>query len=410
VPFRRIAFRSGAIVAIPLVLAACTGEEAAPSDFATRDSAGVRIVEYGGAPTTAPAFTVSPQPVYRVGDEPGEREFTRIVTGALLSDGAAVVVDGMGNNQELVLLAPGGATTTIARPGRGPAELARAVGIRALGPGSFLVLDYDNQKMMVFENGVLVRSIGTADGPLADAVPLGHQPPKTLLMMSVGVTEATRDGWTQGALMRFDLESHALDTVAAFDRTRRRDRADAIHLFGPYGLASASGTLFVTWRNDIPQVTWRGADGAIRQVLRWKATPSYPTQEHLDAYVDRTSESARAMNPDVPREQIEASLRRQRERFEIDTNEPFPLFSSVRGDGQGGVWLSEYRTDLGAVPDGPAHWTLIAPDGRWLGAVILPDGFRMLDVSGDRVLGVLRDSMDVESVAVFTLTPAQPSS
>jgi hypothetical protein len=50
-----------------------------------------------------------------VGDEQGEREFTTISMGALLSDGAAVVVDAT-RKQELVVVAPDGATTTIARP------------------------------------------------------------------------------------------------------------------------------------------------------------------------------------------------------------------------------------------------------------------------------------------------------
>jgi hypothetical protein len=150
--------------------------------------------------------------------------------------------------------------------------------------------------------------------------------------------------------MRFDLESHALDTVALFDRTRRRDRADAIYLFGSYGLASASGALFLTTRNDVPQVTWRGPDGAVRQVLRWKATPSYPTQAHLDAYAERQAASARALNPGVPRDRLEASIRRDRERLGIDPSQPFPLFTAARGDGQGGVWLSDYRPDVGDAP------------------------------------------------------------
>jgi hypothetical protein len=395
-----------AIPAIALVLVGCAAEAAPPPAFTARDSAGVRIVEYADTPTTALAFTVSPEPVYRVGDEQGEREFTTIAVGGLLPDGAAVVVDGGMRDQELVLIAPDGATTTIAQSGRGPAEIARAVGIRVLGPGSFLVLDYDNQKMMVFENGVLARSLRTADGPLAGALPLGFEPPATLLTASIGPTDVTREGWTQGALMRFDLESHALDTVAAFDRTRRRDRASANYLFGPYGLASASGTLFLTVRNDVPQVTWRSSDGAIRQVVRWKATPIYPTQAHLDAYAERQAASARALNPGMPRDRLEASIRQQRERFEVDTSQPFPLFTGARGDGQGGVWLSGFPTDVAGPSEGPAHWSVIAPDGRWLGSVTLPDRFRLLDVSADRVLGVLRDELDVESVAVFRVQPA----
>jgi hypothetical protein len=200
-----------------------------------------------------------------------------------------------------------------------------------------------------------------------------------------------------------------MDTVGTFDRTRQREPDGRARLFGSYGLAAGSGALFVTWRNDVPQVTWWGPDGALRQVLRWRATPTYPTQAHLDAYLERQAASARALNPEMPRDRLEDMIRRERTRYEIDTSQPFPLFTAVRGDGQGGVWLSPYRTGLEDASDGIAPSIVITPDGRWLGSVILPDDFRLLDVFGDRVLGVLRDPMDVESVAVFTLTPVQPT-
>ena len=151
-----------ALAGISLALAGCAAEAVRPASFTAKDSAGVRIVDYGGTPTNAPAFTLSAEPVYRVGDEQGEHEFTTILMGALLPDGAAVVVDGRGD-QELVLIASTGATSTIAQAGRGPAELARAVSIDVLGPASFVVLDYDNEKMMVFENGVLRLTLPKAE-------------------------------------------------------------------------------------------------------------------------------------------------------------------------------------------------------------------------------------------------------
>ena len=48
-------------------------------------------------------------------------------------------------------------------------------------------------------------------------------------------------------------------------------------------------------------------------------------------------------------------------------------------------------------------YSVIAPDGEWLGTVEAPPGFRMLDVAGGLVLGVARDEMDVESVVVYEL-------
>jgi hypothetical protein len=112
----------------------------------------------------------------------------------------------------------------------------------------------------------------------------------------------------------------------------------------------------------------------------------------------------------MPRDRLDAFIREQRERLHLDSSQPFPLFGLIEGDGRGGVWLSEFPADGRNPYYGLSHWSVVAANGEWLGSVTLPDGFRVLDISADRVLGVLRDSMDVESVAVFQLTPAPPGS
>ena len=48
-------------------------------------------------------------------------------------------------------------------------------------------------------------------------------------------------------------------------------------------------------------------------------------------------------------------------------------------------------------------YTVIGPDGEWLGTVETPPRFRILDVGGGLVLGVELDEMDVESVVVYEL-------
>ena len=40
-------------------------------------------------------------------------------------------------------------------------------------------------------------------------------------------------------------------------------------------------------------------------------------------------------------------------------------------------------------------------DGDFLGRVVLPDLFRMLGMSGDRLWGVVRDDLGVESVRFY---------
>ena len=110
------------------------------------------------------------------------------------------------------------------------------------------------------------------------------------------------------------------------------------------------------------------------------------------------------MNPNIADERVGQILKQQRDLFRLETETPYPLFMEIQGDGEGGVWLSDYAAvdrDLGV-----RGWTLIAADGEWRGHVILPERFRLLDVRGNRVLGVQLDSLDIQSVAVYELKEA----
>ena len=78
-----------------------------------------------------------------------------------------------------------------------------------------------------------------------------------------------------------------------------------------------------------------------------------------------------------------------------------PLFSRPFGDADGRVWLPPYRP--GRAREGPPDYTVISADGDWLGRVEAPPGFRILDVADGLVLGVLRDEMSVQIVAVYEL-------
>jgi hypothetical protein len=62
------------------------------------------------------------------------------------------------------------------------------------------------------------------------------------------------------------------------------------------------------------------------------------------------------------------------------------------------LWLPSHRP---AYSQEGSPYTVISPDGEWLGQVETPARFRILDVTGGLVLGVLRDEMDVENVVVY---------
>lgn len=95
-------------------------------------------------------------------------------------------------------------------------------------------------------------------------------------------------------------------------------------------------------------------------------------------------------------------IQRSLDRYEVDYEQPLPLYLTMTGDRNGGVWLARFVG--GFMVEAIAEYDVISWDGTWLGTVTSPPRFRVLDVVGGpepRVLGVLSDDFGVESVAVF---------
>ena len=89
---------------------------------------------------------------------------------------------------------------------------------------------------------------------------------------------------------------------------------------------------------------------------------------------------------------------------EADLGNPIEHFKSPFADAEGRVWLP---TSMPGIPgEGVPPYTVISPEGEWLGMVDAPPGLRILDVGRERVLGVMTDEIGVESVVVYELVDA----
>lgn len=208
-------------------------------------------------------------------------------------------------------------------------------------------------------------------------------------------------------------------------------------VFGTRTLAAADPLGLVTVHSPTGEIREYDASGTL-QARTLHPVPSRPvTPEMVDMYVSLSS-------PPVAEEIA-------RGRAFADT---LPAYGRVLLDRDGRIWLQEYLPAHGATTsdyvmtvDAPSRWQVFAragsgahggdasgtgtsrpatpgidapgtdalqadtpdalPPGRWLGAVDLPPGFTLLDVSGDRVLGLARDPLGVEYVRVRRLrTPA----
>lgn len=381
------------------------GGEGSRADPSVRDSAGVRIVEYPGAPAPAEALAFLPEPTWRHGAAEGDHPFQSIAAGRLQPDGGAVIADARA--REVVVLGPDGSFRgVLARGGRGPAEVRGPSALHVLGQDTILVEDDGNARFALFEDGALARTIPVTDYEAARLRSLGVDATGRLLMATGAYRTDFPEPWLQGSLAWFDTGTGTVDTVASYDMAPHRDGEGPADFFGPFGEVAAAPEGWIYGRSDIPELRWIGEDGAIHQVLRWQPVRAYATEQDLVEFRERLRAELARVNPHMPSDQRAEFIESQIAKYDHVPDAPWPLFSRLQEDGVGGVWMWDVR---GASFEATPGFTLVAADGTWLGHVDAPGRFRLLDVRGDEVLGVLTDDMDVQSVAVFRLERSVPA-
>ena len=387
---------------------ACGGDTSTTDDVPVEaeDSAGVRMVAYEGTPTAETPFRFPAEPRYRHGANPGDYAFRGINVGRLFPDGSAVVSDEW--NSELVVLSPDGTThEVLARRGEGPGEVTYAHAVFALGQDSVLVADPSLGRVTLFAGrsvaspadqrswlrALRVTGIGSSGGLLlATRVPSERR------------SEFEGD-WLPGHMARFDMETGALDTVASYDYMSRIPQGLEWPQIEAVGEVMVATGQFVYTRSDRPEVTWSLPDGTVTQIVRWQAEPAQLTEEMLEPVEADVRMRNRVDYSLIPVSRIEEITQEDMAWYRASIGWPLPLFGSPFADAEGNVWLPSYRP---GGSQGGSPYTVISPGGEWLGTVEAPPRFRILDVAGGLVLGVLRDEMDVENVVVYEFVNGVP--
>ena len=206
--------------------------------------------------------------------------------------------------------------------------------------------------------------------------------------------------WLAGHMSLFDIETGALDTVASYDHWPRLPPGLPWNPMAAVGEVTVAAGQFVYTRSDRPEVTWSLPDGTVTQIVRWRAEPVRLTEELLEPVEAFERMSNRVSYSHLPDSRIEEFTREGMSWYYAMIGQPMPLYGSPFADADGNVWLPSYRL---AYPEEGSPYTVISSDGEWLGKVEAPPRFRILDVAGGLVLGVLRDEMDVENVVVYGL-------
>ena len=390
---------------LPILAAAlgvCGGDPGRTDDVGVqvRDSAGVRIVEYAGQPQGEAPFALAAEPLYRHGANPGDYEFQFVDAGRLLPDGSAVVAWYSG----VVVLSPDGTThEVLATAGEGPGEVISPHAVFVLGQDSVLVPDDRLSRLTLFVGDSVARisslpragHFGVAGIGSSGELLLWNRHPASLWI-------DIDTEWLAGHMTRFDIETGALDTVASYDHFPSQRSGEESPIIRPMGEVTVAAGQFVHTRSDRPEITWRLPDGTITRIVRWRPEPNLLTGEllaHVEAYMQMLYRRHR-VGSEARRDEI---IQEDLAQYRAMIGQPVPFFGTPFADAEGNVWLPSYRP---AYPEEGSPYTVISPDGERLGTVETPPRFRILDVTRNRLLAVLRDNLDIESVAVYDLTPS----
>ena len=307
-----------------------------------------------------------------------------------MPDGSAVVAWYSG----LVVLSPDGTThEVLATAGEGPGEVISPHAVFVLGRDSVLVPDDRLSRLTLFVGDSVARisslpragHFGVAGIGASGELLLWNRHPASLWI-------DIEDEWLAGHMTRFDIETAALDTVASYDHFPRQRSGEESPIIRPMGEVTVAAGRFVYTRSDRPEITWRLPDGTIipdralatRAQPAGRGTPGARRDPTSGMLYRRHRVGSEARREEIIQEDMAA--------YRAMIGQPVPFFGTPFADADGNVWLPSYRP---AYPEEGSPYTVISPDGEWLGQVETPPRFRILDVTEDLVLS--RDLRDVTS-------------
>ncbi len=388
---------SWAVLGLGVFLLGCDAADPQPPTIRT-DSAGVQLVH-----STTPAGeerTVGAAPVLEVRSDPSDPAslLFQVVGVEVLADGRVAIAN-LGDNT-LRLHAPDGRLLWRAGgSGGGPGEFTQLRGVARIGDG-FLAWQPLPRPAHVFDlEGRWLRSA---------PMPAGQGPHVRGILASGAVVATLRAGSSplvaglqEVALVRAD--TGASDTLAVLPTVRTVDipglRFAEAQALGPVLHVTAGDSLVYASFSEAWDIGVWGPRGLLRRIRRaWEPVSVDPG--HRSAY----RETLAAGGGEDP--QVQHSYRLLAEGMSFPDHHPAHARLLMGADGV--LWVERPQTQPPwsegfDVPPHPGVWDLFGEDGTWLTTVHLPARFRLMWAGGDRVAGVAKDDLDVESVQVWRL-------
>lgn len=389
------------ILLIP-ALAACGSGDAAGGAAAVRDSAGIRIVENrGGGWGEDGGWRLSDEPTLQIGVAEGDTlyQLDNVREALRLGDGRIVVANA-GSHQLRWYGANGRHAASAGREGGGPGEFRGLSLLRRLSGDSVLAYDLSAFRLSWFDPaGRFVRS--------AALQPVGPVPPRfvdrfadgsMLLSSSVRGFGEPRSGTRRDTLLwlRADAGGVPVDSLpvtpgseASFQIFTEGGQVTGMNVmmlpFMQHVETASAGDRYWQGITDAYEVVLRRADGTPERIVRRAVEPVPVRGAYLDSL--RRVQVAE-QGPDAGK-------------FldEVQVPERLPAFERLLVDAGGGLWVQRLAWPGAVQPE----WDVFDAEGRMMGAVPMPAGFRATQIGADFVLGVWTDEDGVEYVRMYGL-------
>jgi hypothetical protein len=327
--------------------------------------------------------------------------FEAVLYGRLFADGRAVVADA---RAQFVRLYDrnGVRIATMGRAGKGPGEFAAIMGLRITPKGDIGVWDGRLQRLTLFDpQGRLISTHPVhADNRMAGNLELflGSWRNGDLLLGTLRMdrrpaqNELLPERWILG---RFAVNGQLRAAAGEIPGMIRMHRAPLP--FSPIPRVALRGDSVVIANGYAAQLKVLTADGRLVRTiaLPWRTRAPQHQWSVLEAKL-------RQRNKPLLLELLREAPR----------DRPLPVMGGLLADDRGQLWVKEYdpagdaiwlkRNALEIAPGG--FWRVLSPDGRWVARVRIPENVSVLDIRGDRLLGVARDEFDVEQAVVYTIT------
>ncbi|MEN8144455.1 MAG: 6-bladed beta-propeller [Gemmatimonadota bacterium] len=409
------------VAAGALALAGCGGADAEAGAVwagTIEDSAGVSMVTSSADGFWTDETRWQIEDVLRIGEAEGDPDYQfGLISGiAELSDGRIMVLDQQAQNVRI--FSPAGVIEqTAGKAGSGPGEFGQgAAWLNVTRGDTVFVLDQGNQRVS--------RLLG--DGSFDGSFPIDFQtsgfpvrvearPSGSLIAQFRVIQFPGQDRESGDAILELAGDGTVLDTTRTMESGgtfKMKDGRPEFLLFAAepsWSLMGEDELVFAT--NDRYRLETYGPDGALRRVISRPSDEVPVTDEDRNAFMEGMEKAwARFGMPDAQIEQLKSQM---------NFADVFPVFNQFRAGPSGSVWVQRLMTptELVALEGeinlqgggnlGGPDWDVFDSEGRLMGQVMMPDKYRLVSFTGDKILGVWRDEFDVQYVRILRVV--QPS-